>query len=143
MGIKQIKKGNIKNPELKAYYVSLKNKRKPQIIKGLDNKAELLKDNNLKKLFKELDELNLTEREIEIIKKKAEVKLETKIKLIHQKIYEDKRIKNLLQTNDKLFLFCGLIMAGLKTKDLPSLDASDLKSNSNNKDNDGITLLKR
>ena len=52
-------------------------------------------------------------------------------------------MKNLLSTNDKLYFFCGLIMAGLSTEGVKPLNVDDLPSNNDEEDNDGQTILKR
>ena len=112
------KRGNLQNPECKAYYVSLKNNKLPRLIKEFDDSFILLKQNNIKKLYDIVDKLNLTDQEIEDLSRKTEISLEKKVKDIHQKIY-DGNLKNLLTVNEKLYLFCGLIMAGLTTKNDP------------------------
>ena len=133
--------GNLKDFESKAYYVSTKNNCVPKHIKELDNDFALLKQNNIEKLFGVLDKLSLTEKEIEDLKRKAESTLEEKIKSIHQSLYEDERLKTSLTTNEKLYLFCGLIMAGLRTEGIAPLNLDDFKGNNNEQNNDGTIIL--
>ena len=57
--------------------------------------------------------LNLTDAELEKLKRNKEELFEKGINSIEQRIYDDNEIKSLLSTNDKLYFLCGLIMAGL------------------------------
>lgn len=61
--------------------------------------------------------------------------------MIHQSLYDNVLLKTALTTNEKLYLFCGLIMAGLKTEGVSPLDASELHSNDNDRVNDGTVIL--
>ena len=101
----------------------------------------LLKQDNISRLYQILDNLNLTEEEIESIKANTENELEAKIKAIHQRLYDDKSLKTTLSTNDKLYVFTGLIMAGLTTDGIKRLEVSDLNSNNSETLNDGATVL--
>ena len=101
----------------------------------------LFKLENINKLFAILDELNLTDEEIELLTRKTESTLEERIKSIHQRLYDDVQLKTALTTNEKLYLFCGLIMAGLKTSGVAPLDYLELRSNDNEIRNDGTIIL--
>lgn len=133
--------GTVEDPEQKAYYVSRKNNFVPKHIKELDKSFVLLKHDNISKLYEILDNLNLTEAEKAKLKSDTENELETKIKAIHQRIYDDKSIKHSLSTNNKLYVFTGLIMAGLSTKGVKRLEVSDLSSNDSDIWNDGAIIL--
>lgn len=134
--------GRVIDPECKAYYVSKKNNRLPKLIDKITaNDWSLLKLSNIDTLFDILDRLNLTDEEIEELTKKTEATLEEKIKMIHQSLYDNVLLKTALTTNEKLYLFCGLIMAGLKTEGVSPLDASELHSNDNDRVNDGTVIL--
>lgn len=135
--------GSVKNSECKAYYISTKNNRLPKHILELDDDLSLLKCSNSEKLCEILDKLILTEKEIEQMTLKAEVTLEQKIKSIHQSLYDNDRLKTALSTNEKLYLFCGLIMASLKTEYLAPLNIFDFKGNDDKDDNDGTIIIKR
>ena len=101
----------------------------------------MLASRNLDKFYKILDDLTLTDKEIEEVKAKTENELEAKIKAIHQRIYDDKAIKNILSTNDKLYAFTGLIMAGLATEGIQRLQIDEFKSNNSDSLNDGKIVL--
>lgn len=134
--------GSVADTECKAYYLSIKNSRIPKVIDKITaTDWSLLKAENIDKLFDMLDKLNLTDKELEALTRKTEETLEEKIKAIHQSLYDDVQLKTALSTNEKLYLFCGLIMAGLTTNGVRPLEPSDLRGNDNDRNNDGTTLL--
>lgn len=102
-----------------------------------------MKSENIDSLYHMLDRLLLTDKELERLKRDKEELLEQSIKNIHQRIYDDVAIKNLLSTNDKLYFFCGLIMSGLTTEGVKSLEVTDFYSNDDEFDNDGNKILNR
>lgn len=126
--------------EIGAYYVSEKNKRIPKKI-GDYTDLSFLKNNNLDRLTDILDKLVLSDAELDALTKKVEATLEEKIKSIHQRLYHDERLKTVLTTNEKLYLFCGLIMAGLQNEGVTSLKDTDLTGNNNSTLNDGVIIL--
>ncbi|RBP97402.1 restriction endonuclease subunit M [Bifidobacterium aemilianum] len=133
--------GRVQDPEIKAYYVSKKNDEVPKELVGFD--FAQMKEPNIDTFYAELDELSLTASEKEKIKRDKEELLEQSIKDIHQRIYDDTSLKTLLSTNAKLYLFCGLIMAGLTTEGVKPLEISDFHSNDDDYDNDGSLVLNR
>lgn len=128
--------------ELEAFYVSEKNSRIPKRIADFDD-LSFLKQSNVDKLADELDALVLTDKEKEALAKKVEATLEEKIKAIHQSLYDNEKFKNYLTTNEKLYLFTGLIMAGLSTEGLAPIVMSDFKGNDDKEDNDSTVITKR
>ena len=133
--------GKVKDPEIKAYYVSKKNDGVPKEIKNFD--FVQIKTVNIDSFFSKLDKLSLTDVEKEKLKRDKEELLEQSIKSIHQRIYDDASIKTLLGTNEKLYLFCGLIMAGLTTQGVRPLEVTDFHSNDDRDDNDGDIIIRR
>lgn len=134
--------GSVTDAECKAYYISQKNNRIPKRIDKITaNDWSLMASQNIDKFFDILDQINLTDTEIKMLTQKTEAALEEKIKAMHQALYDDAQLKTSLGTNEKLYLFCGLIMAGLKTDRVKPLEPTDLFGNDNEKNNDGITLL--
>ena len=133
--------GRVEDPEAKAYYVSKKNNLVPKELVGFN--FVQMRQSNIDEFFSNLDKLSLTDAEMDKLKRDREEMLEQSIKSIHQKIYDDASIKTLLGTNDKLYLFCGLIMAGLTTEGVSILEASDLHSNDDAEENDGRIILQR
>lgn len=137
------KNNQIADPEAKAYYVSRDNNLVPKEIKELSQSWDLLKQDNVETLFAKLDRLKLTDAEIEKLTAMTEDKLESRVKSIHQRLYDDKSLKTLLSTNQKLYLFSGLIMAGLKTKGVRELEPSRFDSNDDPDLNDGTIVMDR
>lgn len=134
--------GSVIDAECKAYYLSIKNNRVPKVVDKITaNDWSLFKSDNVDKLLEILDKLNLTDKELEALTRKTEETLEERIKAIHQSLYDDVQLKTALSTNEKLYLFCGLIMAGLTTNGVRPLEPSDLRGNDNERNNDGTTLL--
>lgn len=133
--------GAVIDPEMKAYYVAKKNDCVPKEIVGFD--FVQLRRANIDAFYRQLNDMTLTEQEIEQIKRNKEELLERSIKDIHQRIYDDASIKTLLSTNEKLYLFCGLIMAGLTTEGMRPLEVNDFYGNDDDDDNDGHIILRR
>lgn len=133
----------VKNPEQKAYYLSKENKMQPKHIVDLDKSWELFKQENIEKFFSILDTITLSESELKELTNKTENDLEKSVKKIHQEIYDNESLKSTLSTNEKLFLFSGLIMAGFQSKGVSRLEPNDLKGNDSNSDNDSITIMGR
>lgn len=136
-----LKNGSITEPENKAYYISKQNNYVPKHVAELDDSWELFKENNIDHLFEILDKLSLTDAELERLTLKTEADLEKQIKTIHQAIYDDDNLKTMLSTNEKLYLFSGLIMAGLKTEGAPRLEVNELRSSDKSALNDGHIIL--
>ena len=140
-GSEQDEDGVVTDAEMKAYYVSEKNNRIPKVIDGFE--LVQLADINIEGFYALLDTLNLTDAELEKLKRNKEELLEKSIKDIHYRIYDDTEIKNLLSTNDKLYFFCGLILAGLTTEGVKPLAVNDFDSKDNAEDNDGTKIIAR
>ena len=135
--------GKPSDPECLAYYISEKNRRIPKQIQNITSEDwSLLKQDNINKLFKTLDDLNLTDSELDVLTRKTEATLEEKIKSMHQSLYDDVQLKTALSTNEKLYLFCGLIMSGLKIDGVRTLVPEDLSGNDDERNNDGTTILR-
>lgn len=132
--------GNLVDPEYKVYFLSKRNHKIPRLV-SLDENWSAFKTNNIDNFFDDLLKLNLSEKELEANRKKAENNLEEKVQAIHQTIYEDLRLRHTLGTNEKLYLFCGLIMAGLSTKGVHALSVNDFYGNDNEFNNDGTIII--
>ena len=135
--------GKPSDPECLAYYISEKNRRIPKQIQNITSEDwSLLKQDNINRLFKILDDLNLTDSELDALTRKTEATLEEKIKSMHQSLYDDVQLKTALSTNEKLYLFCGLIMSGLKIDGVRTLAPEDLSGNDDERNNDGTIILR-
>ncbi len=135
--------GTIADLECKAYYLSRDNGFEPKHIRELDNDLTLLKQDNLRKLLSILDTMFLTEEEREAATRRVEERLEMSIKNIHQSLYDDEKMRNMLGMNEKLYLFCGLIMAGLPAEGVPELRMEDFRSIDDKSYNDGTVIINR
>ena len=133
--------GIVKDPELKAYYVAKKNSGMPKYIPDFDFVRCM--PSNLGALFDELDTMSLSDAEREQLKRQTEQTLEERVKAIHQSIYDDPKLRVMLDTNGKLYLFCGLIMAGMPIAGAADLSPKDLTSNTTSKINDGTLIMDR
>lgn len=130
-----------KDLEVKAYYISEDNGYVPKHLDCLDESMTLFASYNIDSLYKILDNLKLTEQEQDEAIKKMEVKLESAVKKIHQDIYDDERLRTQLGTNDKLYLMCGLIMAGLSAQGISDLEIEELHGNQTGKKTDDKVIL--
>lgn len=128
--------------EFQAFYLSRNNELYPKLLDDVKD-FSLFKETNLEHLVDLLDKVNLSEEELEKLKKEAESSLEKSIQKIHQSLYDDAVLKPLLNTDQKLYLFCGLIMAALPIKNVANLTPADLKGNKSAGNNDGLTLYTR
>lgn len=128
--------------EFQAFYLSRNNELYPKLLDDVTD-FSLFKETNLEHLVDLLDKVNLSEEELEKLKKEAESSLEKSIQKIHQSLYDDVDLKPHLTTDQKLYLFCGLIMAALPIKDVANLTPADLKGNKSARNNDGVTLYTR
>lgn len=142
-GSELLEDGTVRDLTCKAYYVSKNNGNVPKHIPELDNDLTLLADRNVPKLYAILDKISLTDTERESAVRKVEEQLEGSVKRIHQSLYDDESIRTLLSTNEKLYLFSGLIMAGLKTEGVAPLTKYDFHGNDDEADNDGTVIVRR
>ncbi len=141
IGLNGYEENDILKTEIAVFYISEENSRFPITLPFDD--LSFLKTKNFDKLCDDLDHCTLTEAEKEELKKDKRIQLEKKIKQIHQDIYEDTEIKTKLSTNEKLYLFSGLIMAALPIEGSSDLKVEDLKGNNNDITHDGKIILDR
>lgn len=135
--------------EHRAYWVSRDNGNVPKHmtafdgfgVKRLDLEWQLFSQENVADLRDYVNGLMLTDEEREVAKRRLEAELESRVKRIHQRLYDSDDMRNLLSTNEKLYLFCALIMAGLPAKGITPLSESDLHGNTLDGKNDGIDVL--
>lgn len=133
--------GYVADPEYQAYYVSERNHGVPKLIEKLDNEWSLLKPSMVDELFSMLDDMNLTDAEREKLVRATEATLEDRINNIHQKIYDNEMLRRALTTNEKLYLFSGLIMSGLTINKIAPLSYADFKGNDSESKNDATIIL--
>ncbi len=137
----EVENGVLKT-EIEAYYVSQNNYDRPKQIDKYSN-LSFLEQSNIDYLLTKIDQLSLTGDELEAAKRKARVDLEKVVKKIHQRLYDDDKFRDVLGTNDKLYLFSGLIMAGLSVKGMAPMSPEELKGNPAGTEHDGQMILNR
>lgn len=84
-----------------------------------------------------------TNADRERIRRDKEESLERGIREVHRRIHNDTKVNAALGVNGSLYLFCGLIMAGLGVDGTEPLTPSDLTGNDDVDDNDGTIILDR
>lgn len=122
--------------------MSEKNNKVPKSLEGVSD-LSFLKEKNLPRLAETLDKLLLSQEERDRLARQAEETLEKRVKDIHQRLYDSDDLKTVLSTNEKLYLFCGLIMAGLPIEGQAPLRPEDLHGNGSDTRNDGTLLLEQ
>ncbi len=139
----EIRDNQVADPIAKAYYVSKDNNELPKEVTTLAHDWSLFQKGNLSELYTQLDHLKLTDAEVEKLTALTEDRLEERVKAIHQRLYDDADLKTMLGVNEKLYLFSGLIMAGLKTNGVDELKPDGLTGNSDPDYNDGTIVIGR
>jgi hypothetical protein len=92
----------------------------------------------LKEFFKKIDELKLTQEELESRKLALEDEIETKLKRLNQTMHDDLGIA----VKSRVMLIVGLIMAGLGVENISDgLKIEELKGESGKKSNDGQKII--
>ena len=123
--------------EIKVYYLSKQKSHIPIEIKDCNDFGFLRKENR-NNFFKTLDELMFTEEELEREKSRVENNLEAAVKSIHDAIYKDDAFRTALGKEQRLYLFCDLIMSCLPIKNAKFFDIKN-----HNTTNDGKAVLDR
>lgn len=139
----EIEDNQVADPVAKAYYVSKDNNELPKEITTLAHDWSLFQKENLSKLYIQLDHLKLTDSEREQLTALTEDRLESRVKAIHQRLYDSPDLQTILAVNEKLYLFSGLIMAGLKTTGIDELKPEGLTGNTDPEYNDGTIVIGR
>lgn len=125
--------------EIGVYYISKENYKIPKKISEYTDFSFLYKKNQ-DLLIKKINNLILTDDEIEIKAKEYENQIEEKLKFLNQKMQDDLQIS----VGSRVELITGMIMAGLGVENKVSpLEISDLKGNNATKDNDGVVIINK
>lgn len=112
-------------------------------LKTLDGSLELFRHGCESELRVYVESAHLSKEEKENAKKKLEAELEASVKRIHQRLYDAEDLRNILSTNEKLYLFCALIMAGLPAYGDKGMSEDLLRGIEFDKRNDGTVVLDR
>ncbi|MBO4629876.1 MAG: N-6 DNA methylase [Treponema sp.] len=139
IGVNGYEQGKNFITEIGAYYISEANLFIPKKITDYSD-LSFLKDENVEKFIKQIDELKLTDEEKEKQKLELEDDIEKKLKNINQKMHDDLGIV----VGARVKLISGLIMAGLGVKGKVSgLKVEDLKGELGENSNDGKIIINK
>lgn len=139
IGLNGYKEANEIKTELGVYYVSADNFLIPKKIEDYSD-LSFLQNSNLNNLIEKIDNLNLTDEEIEEKAKEFENDIEKKLKSLNQKMQDDLKIS----VGSRVELVTGMIMAGLGVENkVAPLEVSDLKGEMGEKSNDGYVIINK
>lgn len=139
IGMNGYYEGNEIKTELGVYYVSSDNFLIPKKIGNYSDLTFLLPE-HVDSFIEKIDMVNLTEEEIEAKAKEYENDIEIKLKSLNQTMQDDLKIS----VGSRVELITGMIMAGLGVENkVGPLEIFDLKGESSNKLNDGITIINK
>lgn len=125
--------------EIGVYYVSKDNLFMPKRV-GSFNDLSFLLPNRTEAFVKQVDELKLTEKELESKRLELEDDIERKLKTLNQKMHDEQRI----DVKMRVQLVAGLIMAGLGVPGkVAPLKVEDLRGESGAKSNDGRIVMNK
>lgn len=125
--------------ELGVYYVSSDNYYIPKKVGNYSDLTFLL-DNNIEQFISEINQINLTEEEIELKSKEYENKIEINLKNLNQIMQDTLKIS----VGSRVELVTGLIMAGLGLESKVSpLEINELKGETGSKSNDGYVIINK
>lgn len=125
--------------EIGVYYVAKSNLFIPKKVGDYSDLSFLLKK-NVDDFVKKIDELSLSEEEIEKKKLELEDDIERKLKDLNQKLHDEQNIV----VGNRVQLVAGLIMAGLGVEGKVSpLLVEDLKGELSENDNDGQIVMRK
>ncbi len=125
--------------ELAVYYVSQDNYCIPKEV-GTFSDLSFLSSKHIDSFIEKVDELNLTEAEIEKKAKEFENEIETKLKRLNQTMQDTLKIS----VGSRVELVAGMIMAGLGVDDkVAPLEIVELKGESGAKSNDGHIIINK
>ncbi len=139
IGINGYEEANEIKTELGVYYMSADNFLIPKKIEDYSD-LSFLQNSNLNNLIEKIDNLNLTDEEIEEKAKEFENDIEKKLKSLNQKMQDDLKIS----VGSRVELVTGMIMAGLGVENkVAPLEISDLKGEMGEKSNDGYVIINK
>ena len=137
IGINGYEENNSEKIEFGVYYLSEKNFRIPKLIEKYED-LSFLSDKNLDTLINKIDDLNLTEEEIEYKTWEFENDIEVKLKALNQEMHDVYHIS----VGSRVQLICGMIMAGLGVENkVAPLQITDLKGQTGEYSNDGQVII--
>lgn len=125
--------------EIGVYYVSKDNLFVPKLVGEYSDLSFLLNE-NVEEFVRKLDELELTDEEIENKKLELEDDIERKLKTLNQKMHDEQRI----DVKMRVQLVAGLIMAGLGVPgEVAPLRIEELRGEKGAASNDGSIVINK
>lgn len=138
VGINGYEEGLNTKYEVSVWYISKENLFLPKHVAEYDDISFLL-DKNIPALLTQIDQLGLTEAEIEEQKRLLENKIELELKTLNQTLHNEQNIV----VNNRVQLVAGMIMAGLGTSSVPPLRVEELQGSTDADDNDGQIIMRK
>lgn len=125
--------------EYGVYYVSKENYCIPKEVSKYDDLSFLFED-SIDEFIEKINNINLTEEEVEQKTREYENDIEIKLKNLNQKMQDDLKIS----VGSRVELITGMIMAGLGVKNkISPLEISDLKGEEGTNSNDGFVIINK
>lgn len=122
-----------------VYYVAESNLFIPKKVGDYSDLSFLLQK-NVEEFVKRIDDLSLTEEDIEKNKLQLEDEIDRKLKALNQKLEDEQSIA----VNNRVALVAGLIMAGLGVEnEVPGLKVEELRGLPSKTENDGQVILRK
>lgn len=124
--------------EVSAWYISKDNLFLPKHVGEYDDMS-FLHAKNIPALLKEIDQLGITDAEIEAQKRLLENKIELELKSLNQMLHDEQNIV----VSNRVQLVAGMIMAGLGTSSVPPLRVEELGGSIELDENDGQIIMRK
>ena len=139
IGINGYYEGDALVTEIGVYYLSQKNYCIPKKI-GDYSDLSFLQTKNIPAFIERIDNVDLTDEEIERKAKEFETEIETKLKKLNQTMQDTLKIS----VGSRVELVAGMIMAGLGVENkVAPLAVAELKGESGSKSNVGHTIINK
>lgn len=139
IGVNGYKVNDELNVEIGVYYVAKSNLFIPKKV-GDYSDLSFLMQKNVEEFVKKIDELSLSQDEIEKRKLELEDDIERKLKGLNQKLHDEQDIV----VGNRVQLVAGLIMAGLGVKDkVEPLRIDQLRGEQSDNDTDGHIIMRK
>lgn len=139
IGLNGYYEGNSIKTEMKTYYISESNYMIPKEIANYEDLSFLF-PSMIDELIEKIDNLFLTEKEIEEKSKEYENEIEVRLKKLNQLMQDDLQIS----VDSRVELVTGMIMAGLGVENrVAPLEITDLKGQISESEKDGQIILNK
>lgn len=124
--------------EVSVWYISKDNLFIPKHVGDYEDMS-FLQAKNISSLLNEIDQLGITDAEIEEQKRLLENKIELELKSLNQMLHDEQNIV----VSNRVQLVAGMIMAGLGTSSVPPLRVEELGGSIELDENDGQIIMRK